>query len=82
MIDDADYIDDESWMLLQVLLDLRLLFVLATMGTQKELTTYALQVMNNENIKIILLKPIDKWFHAGLVCQMLGIQGIPPELDK
>ncbi|XP_023310586.1 adenylate cyclase type 10-like [Anoplophora glabripennis] len=81
-VDDADYIDDESWMLLQVLLDLRLLFILVTMGTQKELTSYALQVMKNESIKIITLKPIDKWFHVGLVCQMLGIEGIPPELEK
>ncbi|KAJ8924439.1 hypothetical protein NQ315_007236 [Exocentrus adspersus] len=81
-IDDADYIDDESWMLLQVLLDLKLIFVLATMGTQRELTTYALQVLKNEKIKIIEMKPIDKWFHVGLVCQMLGIEGVPPELEK
>ncbi|XP_018579406.1 adenylate cyclase type 10-like [Anoplophora glabripennis] len=81
-IDDADYTDDESWMLIQILIDLRLTFILATMSTQKELTSYTLQVLKNEHIKIVDLKPIDVWYHGGLICQMLGIEGVPPELEK
>lgn len=82
VIDDVHYIDDESWMLIQIMLDLRLLFIMATMSTQKELTSYAIQVLQNEHIKIIDLKPIDQWFHCGLICQMLDVEGIPPELEK
>lgn len=52
------------------------------MGTKKELTANALTAMKNQHIKIIELKPIEKWYHVGLVCQMLGIEGIPPELQK
>lgn len=81
-IDDGDYIDDESWMLIQILLDIRLVFILITMTTQKELTSYALQVLKNKHMKIIELKPIDKWYHGGLICQMLHIEGIPPELER
>lgn len=82
LIDDADYIDDKSWTFIQILLDLRLIFILATMSTKRELTTKAMRAVKNQCIKIIDLKPIEKWYHVGLVCQMLGIEGIPPELQK
>nr|CAH7718092.1 unnamed protein product [Callosobruchus chinensis] len=81
-IDDAENIDDESWMLIKLLLDLNLVFVVATMGTAKELSTLALKVLKSPKIKTIELKGIDKWYHVGLACQMLNVDGIPAELEK
>nr|CAI5849851.1 unnamed protein product [Callosobruchus analis] len=81
-IDDAENIDDESWMLLKLLLDLNLVFVVATMGTAKELSTLAMKVLKSPKIKTVELKGIDKWYHVGLACQMLNVDGIPAELEK
>ncbi|CAH1970769.1 unnamed protein product [Acanthoscelides obtectus] len=81
-IDDAENIDDESWMLLKLLLDLNLVFVVATMGTAKELSTLAMKVLRSTKIKTVELKGIDKWYHVGLACQMLSVDGIPAELEK
>lgn len=81
-IDDSEYVDDESWLLIKLLLDLNVTFFVVTMGSQKTLSTLALEVLRSERIKVIELKAIDKWYHVGLACQMLHVDGIPPELEK
>lgn len=81
-IDDSEYVDDESWLLIKQLLDQNLVFIVATIGSQKFLSTLVLDIIKNDRIKLIELKGIDKWFHVGLACQMLHIEGIPPELEK
>nr|XP_023016522.1 adenylate cyclase type 10-like [Leptinotarsa decemlineata] len=81
-IDDAEYIDDESWLLIDILLDLNLVFIVVTMGTEKEISVLAINVLKKSRIKSIELKGIDKWYHVGLACQMLNVDGIPPELEK
>lgn len=52
------------------------------MGSQKILSTLAVDVLRSERIKVIELKGVDKWYHVGLACQMLHVEGIPPELEK
>lgn len=32
--------------------------------------------------KVIQLIGIDRWYHAGLVCQILNVKGLPAELEK
>ncbi|KAG5893844.1 hypothetical protein JTB14_002570 [Gonioctena quinquepunctata] len=81
-IDDAEYIDDESWLLFDRLLDMNIVFIVATMGTEKELSLLAMEILKKPRIKSIELKGIDKWYHVGLACQMLKVDGIPPELEK
>lgn len=81
-IDDSEYVDDESWLLIELLLDMNVAFFIVTMGSQKQLSTLAVEVLRSNRIKVIELKGIDKWYHVGLACQMLNVDGIPPELEK
>ncbi|CAG9762742.1 unnamed protein product [Ceutorhynchus assimilis] len=81
-IDNAEFIDDESWVLINILTKLKLLFIVATMNLRSMLTQVALEVLKMPKIKIIQMKCIDKWFHVGLVCQILEVEAIPPELEK
>ncbi|CAH1106140.1 unnamed protein product [Psylliodes chrysocephalus] len=81
VIDDSQYIDDESWLLLNLLVNLNLVFIVATMGTET-ISTIVMEILKNAKIKIVDLKEINKWFHVGLACQMLNVDGIPPELEK
>lgn len=67
---------------MDLLLDLNSIFVVATMGIERELSVLALQVLKNPRIKFIEIKGIDKWYHVGLACQMLHVDGVPPELEK
>lgn len=81
-IDNSEYIDDESWVLLSILLKLNLTFIVATMGLRSLLNPVAMEVLQNPKIKVIQMKIIDKWYHVGLACQMLDVDAIPPELEK
>ncbi|CAG9821448.1 unnamed protein product, partial [Phaedon cochleariae] len=82
VIDDSENVDDESWLLIDILLDLNLVFIVVTMGSEKSLSTLALEILKKDRIKCVELKKIDKWYHVGLACQMLDVDGIPPELEK
>ncbi|KAK4883887.1 hypothetical protein RN001_000158 [Aquatica leii] len=81
-IDNAEYIDDESWHFIDILLDMDLVFIVLTMCTNNQFSKQAIHTFNNKKIKIIHLQPIDKWFQAGLACQILNVRAIPPELEK
>ncbi|XP_060536145.1 adenylate cyclase type 10-like [Cylas formicarius] len=82
VIDNAENIDSDSWSLLRIMINTKLVFIVAAMGKRSHLGQVAKDTMNMSRIKIIKLKPIDKWFHVGLACQMLDVEAIPPELEK
>lgn len=81
-IDDAEFIDDESWGLLPTLIDLDIMMIVMTMGSRRILSTVAKETINHKRIRSIQLHSIDKWYHAGLACQILDVTAIPPELEK
>ncbi|KAF5300893.1 hypothetical protein FQR65_LT09056 [Abscondita terminalis] len=81
-IDNAEYIDDESWYFIETLLVVDMVFIIMTTTTNIELRKDAINTFLNKKIKIIHLEPIDKWYHAALACQILNVRGIPPELEK
>ncbi|XP_057665067.1 uncharacterized protein LOC130899276 [Diorhabda carinulata] len=82
IIDDGQYIDEESCLLLNLLINENMVFVVATMDTETYLSALTIQVLRNSKIKIVELKAIDKWYHVGLACQMLNVDGIAAELEK
>ncbi|XP_050306071.1 adenylate cyclase type 10-like isoform X2 [Anthonomus grandis grandis] len=81
-IDNSEFIDDESWVLISILTKQSLVFIVATMGLRSILSSVAVEVLTLPKIKIIQMKCIDKWYHVGLACQMLDVDAIPPELEK
>ncbi|XP_076268027.1 adenylate cyclase type 10-like [Rhynchophorus ferrugineus] len=81
-IDNSEYIDDESWILISILTKLNLVFIISTMGLRSMISPVAMEVLKMSKIKIIQMKPIDKWYHCGLACQMLDVEAIPADLEK
>ncbi|XP_072394694.1 adenylate cyclase type 10-like isoform X4 [Diabrotica undecimpunctata] len=82
IIDNSECVDEESWLLLEVLISINTVFIVVTLETETAISPVALQIFQNPTVKIIILKPIEKWYHIGLACQMLKVDGIPPELEK
>ncbi|KAB0803414.1 hypothetical protein PPYR_00384 [Photinus pyralis] len=81
-IDNAEHIDDESWSFIATLCELDVIFTILTVNTHDQLSKVAMSVFNNTRLQVLQLKPVDKWYHAALACQFLGVEGIPPELEK
>ncbi|XP_076237951.1 adenylate cyclase type 10 [Calliopsis andreniformis] len=81
IIDDTEYSDYESLRLFDVLTKRDLVyFVLSIgrkLGTEFQLTSGLLT-----RAKVIELAGIDRWYHAGLACQILNVNGLPAELEK
>lgn len=51
-------------------------------GAKNVLSDEVQERLKNPRIKVIKLLCIDKWYHAGLACQTLGVFAIPAELEK
>ncbi|CAK9811293.1 Adenylate cyclase type 10 [Anthophora quadrimaculata] len=81
IIDDAEYSDQESLQIFDVLLKKDLVFFVLSVG-RKLGTEYHTYFNHLERGKIYELTGIDKWFHAGLACQILNVNGLPAELEK
>ncbi|KAF5292379.1 hypothetical protein FQA39_LY03413 [Lamprigera yunnana] len=81
-IDNAEFIDVESWTFINELLQLDLAFVVMTMTTTNRLHDKGVDIFNNSRIKKLQLEPLDKCYQAGLACQILNVRAIPPEIEK
>ncbi|XP_063977452.1 uncharacterized protein LOC135162667 [Diachasmimorpha longicaudata] len=80
--DDADNADSESLSLLPTIIEHENIFFVFTFG-EMEITDRKRQISKIlEKAKIIDLMGLDKWFHAGLACQLLHVSAIPAELEK
>ncbi|XP_044582606.1 adenylate cyclase type 10-like [Cotesia glomerata] len=78
LIDDAEFIDKESLTLIPTIINQeRIFFVFSLIDDEKKLY----EVLEKK-ARIVNLEGLDKWYHAGLVCQFLRVVAIPPELEK
>lgn len=83
-LENANNIDEESWPLFKEILDVDMCFILMTINTSfiNKLSEDAKKVIHHHNARTIQLSPIDKWYHAGLACQILEVRAIPADLEK
>lgn len=81
IVDDTECSDQESIDLFDVLTKRDTVFFVLSIG-RKFNTEF--QVYSNFLVraKVIELVGIDKWYHAGLACQVLSVKGLPAELEK
>nr|XP_034172604.1 adenylate cyclase type 10-like isoform X1 [Osmia lignaria] len=81
IVDDAEYSDNESLQVFDVLTKKdKVLFILSV--GMKLSTEYKMCPNILSRAKVINLPGIDRWYHAGLACQILNVSGIPAELEK
>ncbi|XP_075981642.1 adenylate cyclase type 10-like [Anticarsia gemmatalis] len=81
-VDEAQYIDDESWRLLLVILASKTIFVIMAISNVSGVSRVAKTCIKNYMVVNIALKGIDRSFHAALTCQLLDVQAIPTDLEK
>lgn len=81
-IDNVEQMDNESWQLIRVILDLDLILLVMTMRKKQKVSQIAEETLSHRRLRMLKLPSIDKWFHAGLACQTLGVFAIPAELEK
>ncbi|XP_076682511.1 LOW QUALITY PROTEIN: adenylate cyclase type 10 [Andrena cerasifolii] len=81
IIDDAEYSDQESLQLFDVLIKKDVAFYVLGIG-QKLGADFQMSYMRLKKVKVIELIGIDRWYHAGLACQILNVNGLPAELEK
>lgn len=65
-----------------MMLDIDMVCMVVTMGSRRILSATTKEAIKHKRIRSIVLQSIDKWYHAGLACQILDVCGIPAELEK
>ncbi|CAH0695976.1 unnamed protein product [Spodoptera exigua] len=81
-VEEAQYIDDESWHLIMMLLETKILFFVFSIVDIDAMSVYAKSCFHNNMIKKVPLAGIDRTYHAALACQLLDVQAIPADLEK
>nr|XP_033321137.1 LOW QUALITY PROTEIN: adenylate cyclase type 10-like [Megalopta genalis] len=78
IIDDAEYSDQESLQLFDVLTKRDMVYYVLGIG-RKLGTEFHIHRNILGKAKIIELHGVDRWFHAGLACQTLNVNALPAE---
>ncbi|XP_059059672.1 adenylate cyclase type 10-like [Achroia grisella] len=79
---EAQYTDDESWCMLLLILESKMIFILMSITNEKQLSEVARNCLKSNMIVNMRLNGIDRWYHAALACQLLDVQAIPADLVK
>ncbi|XP_041983062.1 adenylate cyclase type 10-like isoform X2 [Aricia agestis] len=81
-IDDLQNLDDLSWEFISLLLDdIKIYSVLTvTRGKFQAMKSWFYAVYMKNNIRKMVLKPLDKQWIPSLACQILDVNGVPNEL--
>lgn len=76
--------DNESWELLKAVIEEDMCFIVMSIceGRLEHMCSAANDVIHHQCTRLIKLGPIDKWYHAGLACQVLDVKAIPPDLER
>ncbi|XP_014609400.1 PREDICTED: adenylate cyclase type 10-like, partial [Polistes canadensis] len=81
IIDDVEYADKESLNFFDIFIKTNMFLFIISVG-RKVYAEYRLNHTLLERAYIMELQGIDKWYHIGIVCQVLNVIGISPELEK
>ncbi|XP_026670077.1 LOW QUALITY PROTEIN: adenylate cyclase type 10-like, partial [Ceratina calcarata] len=84
LIDDAEYSDQESLDIFDVLTKKDMIFFVLSIGRKlgTDFQLYYSFLSRGKVWNVAELYGIDKWYHAGLACQTLNVNGLPAELEK
>ncbi|XP_011066002.1 PREDICTED: adenylate cyclase type 10-like, partial [Acromyrmex echinatior] len=81
IIDDTQHSDNDSMKLFRTIIKQNTIFFVLSFGRTFN-GDYEIHPDISKRARIIELGCIDKWYHAGLACQFLDANGIPPELER
>lgn len=82
LIDDIEFMDEESFESLEFLFDLKSVFSIFTLGQQRKMTEKRRRLFHENRVVNYSLKPIELKHQNQLVCQHLEVSGLSLELEK
>lgn len=81
-IDDIEFADEESILLLnQVFQVFQILFVITT-GNKRKMSVEAAKILKQFNVKPMILGPIDRGFQKTLACQFLNVDAMDIDIER
>lgn len=81
-IDDAHFMDNESWQYIHIMGKAKQSLVIATYSASFIITQSSHIVLNSINTLKVTLKGIKSTYIVGLCCQLLGVSMIPIQLER
>uniref|UniRef100_A0A182P363 Guanylate cyclase domain-containing protein n=1 Tax=Anopheles epiroticus TaxID=199890 RepID=A0A182P363_9DIPT len=82
IIDDAEFMDDESFDLFDVIWEMPQVITVLTVGYQKRLSPMRIRVLDNPHVCQVKLPPIETLLHKAVACQFLNVNAIPLDLER
>uniref|UniRef100_A0A182JLD2 Uncharacterized protein n=1 Tax=Anopheles atroparvus TaxID=41427 RepID=A0A182JLD2_ANOAO len=82
IIDDAEFIDDESFELFEVIWEMPQIITVLTVGYQQRLSPIRTRVLDSPHICQVKLPPIETLLHKAVACQFLNVNAIPLDLER
>ncbi|XP_045502162.1 adenylate cyclase type 10-like [Colias croceus] len=81
-IGEAQRIDEDSWKLIILMLQNKIIFLLLTLTDEDSLSPFSSDSLSNHMIVKVHIAGIDRRYLSALACQLLDVQAVPSELDK
>uniref|UniRef100_A0A336MUG3 CSON004959 protein n=1 Tax=Culicoides sonorensis TaxID=179676 RepID=A0A336MUG3_CULSO len=81
-IDDIEFADEESILLLNHVFEVLQLFFVITTGTKRKLSVHAAKILTQFNIKPMVLEPIDRVIQKTLACNFLKVEAIDIDIER
>uniref|UniRef100_A0A182VH66 AAA_16 domain-containing protein n=3 Tax=Anopheles merus TaxID=30066 RepID=A0A182VH66_ANOME len=82
IIDDAEFMDDESFDLFDVIWEMPQIITVLTVGYQKRLSPVRVRVLDSPHVCQVKLPPIETLLHKAVACQFLNVNAIPLDLER
>ncbi|XP_058818168.1 adenylate cyclase type 10-like isoform X3 [Topomyia yanbarensis] len=82
IIDDVEFMDDESFELFEFLWKMPQVITVLALGYQRRLTPQYMKLFDSPYVCQLKLTPIDTLLHKAIACQFLNVTAIPLDLER
>ncbi|XP_055544370.1 adenylate cyclase type 10-like isoform X2 [Wyeomyia smithii] len=82
IIDDVEFMDDESFELFEILWKMPQVITVLALGYQRRLPSQYMKLFDNPHVCQLKLTPIDTLLHKAIACQFLNVNAIPLDLER
>lgn len=82
ILDDIEVGDEESFLLFDVLFQIRSVFCIFTMGNRRKTLSSCENILKNDRILLFTLQKIKKTYQTALACQLLNVVAVPLEIER
>lgn len=82
LLDDLEFADPESYKLFQILMEMKNIFCVFTLGKRKRITEKQANCLRHYLVYRSELQPIEISYHKTIACQFLKVSGISLELER